>query len=88
MSSIETDQIPFQDELPPEILRQLQVEELWARRHVLAELMNAERLKLYAARRALIWTSHFAALDTVWKDPPARPSATIVPIKKASAAGV
>ena len=50
MSRIETDQFTSQDDLPPEILRRLQVEELWARRNVLAELMNAERLQVYAQR--------------------------------------
>jgi len=39
---------------PSEILRQLQVEELWARRKVLAELMNAERFKLYVNRRSVL----------------------------------
>ena len=48
MSRIET--LTSQDDLPPEILRRLQVEELWARRNVLAELMNAERLQVYARR--------------------------------------
>ena len=50
MSRIETDILVSQDDLPPEILRRLQVEELWARRNVLAELMNAERLQVYAQR--------------------------------------
>src|SRR5437870_4577711 len=43
MFKIETTQFTSQDDLPPEIERRLQVEELWARRNVLAELMNAER---------------------------------------------
>jgi len=50
MSRIKTDQLSSQDDLPPEIQRRLQVEELWARRIVLAELMNAERLQVYAQR--------------------------------------
>ncbi len=52
MSMIETDQISAQDDLPPEILRRLQVEELWARRTVLAELMNSERLDAFKQRCA------------------------------------
>lgn len=52
MSRIETDPFSSQDDLPPEIQRRLQVEELWARRNVLAELMNAERLGVYARRYA------------------------------------
>ena len=51
MSRLETEELTSQDHLPPEVLRRLQVEELWARRAVLAGLMNAERLKLYARRR-------------------------------------
>ena len=43
--------------LPEAIRRQMQVEELWARRAVLAELMNSDRLNLYASRRALLWPS-------------------------------
>jgi len=50
MSKIEMEEST--DVLPSEILRQLQVEELWARRKVLAELMNAERFKLYINRRS------------------------------------
>lgn len=50
MSRIETEQLNSQNDLPPEILRRLQVEELWARRNVLAELMNAERVQIYAQR--------------------------------------
>ena len=52
MSRIETDQFSSQDDLPPEIQRRLQVEELWARRIVLADLMNAERLQVYTRRYA------------------------------------
>lgn len=51
MFKIETNPHASQDDLPPEIERRLQVEELWARRHVLAELMNEERLRVYALRR-------------------------------------
>ena len=52
MSSFETEQFSSQDDLPPEIQRRLQVEELWARRNVLAELMNAERLVEFTRRYA------------------------------------
>jgi hypothetical protein len=86
MSQLETDRIPFQDDLPSEIVRRLQVEELWARRHVLAELMNAERLKTYNARRALMWPPRFPAMDVVWRDASAKPSATVVSIKNKKAA--
>jgi hypothetical protein len=51
MFRFETEEFTSQDDLPPEILRRLQVEELWARRNVLAGLMNAERLKVFAQRR-------------------------------------
>jgi len=44
----------FRDSLPAKIRRELQVEELWARRAVLADRMNFERLNLYASRRALL----------------------------------
>ena len=51
MSRLETKEHLSQDDLPPEIMRRLQVEELWARRNVLAPMMNVERLKVYAERR-------------------------------------
>ena len=44
--------------LPEVIRRELQVEESWARRTVLADLMNSERLNAYASRRALLWPNH------------------------------
>ena len=50
MTVIETNIFPKQDNLPPEILRPLQVEEFWARRNVLSELMNAERLQTFSQR--------------------------------------
>jgi len=68
--------------LPPEIVRRLQVEELWARRLVLAELMNADRLKIYKQRRAEMWPATFPAVDVVWKEKQAKPVASIVPIKQ------
>jgi hypothetical protein len=57
------------------------VEELWARRNVLAELMNAERLKVFTARHSLLWPTRFPAMGMVWRDPLAKPSATVVPMK-------
>lgn len=68
-------------DLPPEIIRRLQVEELWARRGVLAEFMNAERLKVYNRRRAELWPANFPSVDVTWKETPVRPVASIVPIK-------
>jgi hypothetical protein len=50
MSRFETAPFSSQDDLSPEIERRLQVEELWARRTVLADMMNAERLQLYTRR--------------------------------------
>ena len=81
MFRLETDPDTSQDDLPPQIVRRLQVEELWARRRVLADLMNAERLKLYAARRSLAWPARFEALEMAWKDTSARPAASVVPIR-------
>jgi len=69
-------------DLPPEILRRLQVEELWARRLVLADLMNAERLRLYNRRRAEMWPTVTPAVNVVWKEQQAKPMASIVPIKQ------
>ena len=78
---LETDEMSEPD-LPPEIVRRLQVEELWARRLVLADLMNAERLKLYYKRRAEIRFDSFPPpLDFAWKELPPGPGASIVPIK-------
>jgi hypothetical protein len=76
---LETDEMSEHD-LPPEIVRRLQVEELWARRLVLADLINAERLKLFYRRRAEIRVASFPSVDVTWKEPP-RPGASIVPIK-------
>jgi hypothetical protein len=77
---LETEEMSERD-LPPEIVRRLQVEELWARRLVLAELMNVERLRLYNRRRAEVWPASFASTEFTWKELPARPAASIVPIK-------
>ncbi|HWU55049.1 MAG TPA: hypothetical protein VN175_06070 [Rhizomicrobium sp.] len=77
---LETEEVSEHD-LPPEIVRRLQVEELWARRLVLADLMNAERLKLFYQRRADIPFAEFPPADPVWKEPPPpKPGASIVPI--------
>jgi len=62
-------------------LRDLQVEELWARRMVLADLMNEERLALYASRRALLCPARLKAPEAVRKCAPAMPLASIVPIR-------
>ncbi|HET7085118.1 MAG TPA: hypothetical protein VFI23_10130 [Rhizomicrobium sp.] len=85
MSHTETDLVLSQDNLPPEIERRLQVEELWARRLVLAELMNAERLRTYAARRALLWPTRFPAMDMMGKDRVVKAGATVVQIKQRKA---
>jgi hypothetical protein len=66
--------------LPPELIRRLQVEELWARRHVLAEWMNADRLRTYYQHRAELRPASFPAVDVTWKEAPTRPIASIVPI--------
>ena len=80
MSTLETDEMS-EHELPPEILRRLQVEELWARRHVLAELRNADRLKIYYQRRGEIRPESIPAMEIAWKEPQPKPLASIVPIK-------
>jgi hypothetical protein len=58
MFKLETRETVLQANLPAEVRRELQVEELWARRTVLADRMNVERLNLYASRRALLWPDH------------------------------
>jgi hypothetical protein len=68
-------------DLPPEIVRRLQVEELWARRHVLAELMNAGRLKLYYQRRGEIRPESIPFTEMTWEEPPPKFAASIVPLK-------
>jgi len=69
-----------QHDLPPELVRRLQVEELWARRLVLAEWMNAERLNAYYRHHAEMRPAAFPSVDVTGKEP-ARPAASIVPIK-------
>ena len=76
MFRIETVQFVSQDDLPPEILRQLQVEELWARRDVLAEMMNAERLQDYSRRRADLLVG-CASADLRSRNKPAKLSTTV-----------
>jgi len=78
MFRIETVQFASQDDLPAEIQRRLQVEELWARRDVLAELMNAERLEDYTRRRGDILTASGSA-DIKSKN--TKPSATVMAIR-------
>ena len=78
MSRIETDQISLQDDLPPEIQRRLQVEELWARRTVLAELMNSERLDAFKQRCAALAAS---SGDVASRAKPAKPAATVVQMR-------
>ena len=68
-------------DLPPEIVRRLQVEELWARRHVLAELMNAGRLKLYYQRRGEIRPESIPFTEMTWEEPQPKFAASIVPLK-------
>jgi len=80
-STRETTGMPIQDDLPAEVLRELQVEELWARRNVLAELMNEERLALYALRRALLRPARLKAPDAPWRDRSTKPLVTVVPIR-------
>lgn len=80
MFRIETIQFASQDDLPPEILRRLQVEELWARRDVLADLMNAERLQAYSRRRADLLAG-CAPAGFRSKNRSAKLSATVMPIK-------
>ena len=78
MSRIET--LTSQDDLPPEILRRLQVEELWARRNVLAELMNAERFQVYAQRRTDL-NCGCSPLDLGPRDRLTRLAASVVPMR-------
>ena len=80
MFRIETVQFASQDDLPPEILRRLQVEELWARRDVLAEMMNAERLHDYTQRRGDLLTG-CASADLRSKNKAAKLSAEVTPIR-------
>lgn len=80
MSRLENTKYTLQENLPADLLRRLQVEELWARRSVLAELMNAERLKAYAERRIDL-AGGCASTDVVPRDTLARPAATVLYMK-------
>ena len=80
MFRLETDDFTSQDDLPPEILRRLQVEQLWARRKVLAELMNAERFRVFAQRRADL-AAGCAPVDAASIDRLTRRPATVVAMK-------
>ena len=87
MSRLETEIGSIQDDLPEEVLRELQVEEAWARRKVLADLINAERLSLYASKRAFFGPDRLKAPDLVRERPAARSWPAVVPFRgrKASA---
>jgi hypothetical protein len=61
---IENRTIP--DELPVSVIRELQVEQFWARRTVLADQMNEERINLYASRRALLAPDRLKPTDSSW----------------------
>ncbi len=80
MSRLETEKFTSQDDLPPEILRRLQVEELWARRNVLAAMMNTERLKAYAERRTDL-AAGCAPMDVESRYKQTTRPATVVPMK-------
>jgi len=80
MFRLETDEYTSQDDLPPEILRRLQVEQLWARRKVLAELMNAERFRIFAQRRADL-AAGYAPGDVASRDRLTSRPATVVAMK-------
>lgn len=67
-------------EQPPEILRLLQVEALWARRNVLAGPMNAERLRVYVQRRT-DQAAGFGPMDIASRDKLTWPAATVVPME-------
>ena len=88
LSSLETDERPsIQDDLPEDVLRQLQVEEAWARRTVLADLINAERLELYASRRALLYPDRLKVQAAQRERLPVTSMLSVVPFRgrKASA---
>ena len=59
--------------LTPELERRLQVEELWARREVLAESINARRLEYFQARRILLTRLGTAAESAPASDKPEEP---------------
>jgi hypothetical protein len=51
------------DQLTPELERRIQVEELWARRNVLSDLMNQERLERHQAKRLLMCLNRTLAAE-------------------------
>ena len=75
MSRFETAPFSSQDDLSPEIERRLQVEELWARRSVLEDVMNAERRQVFTQRYASL-TARAPAGSRL-----ARLTAKVVPIR-------
>ena len=81
MSRLETTKFTLQDDLPPELLRRLQVEELWARRNVLAGVMNADRLKAYVGRRTDMAGGCASAEVALTRDRLERPAATVLQMK-------
>lgn len=81
MSRLETTKFALPDDLPPELLRRLQVEELWARRIVLAGVMNADRLKVYVGRRTDMAGGCAPADVAPATDRLARPAATVLQMK-------
>jgi hypothetical protein len=54
MSRFEKFERTMEDELPESLIRELQIEQLWAYRNVLANRMNEERINSYAARREVL----------------------------------
>jgi hypothetical protein len=81
MSRIKIEEFTSQDDLPPEIRRRVQVEELWARRNVLAVMMNAERLRTYAERRTDL-AAGCAPMEVVPKYKLTTRTAMVVPMKQ------
>ena len=81
MSRLESTKFTLQDDLPPELLRRLQVEELWARRNVLAGVMNADRLTAYAGRRTDMAGGCAPVEVASTRDKLARPAATVLQMK-------
>jgi len=78
MSRLESTKFTVQDDLPPELLRRLQVEEQWARRNVLAGVMNADRLKTYVGRRTDMAGGCASTEVASTRDKLARPAATVL----------
>ena len=81
LSNLETDRRSIQDDLPADVMRLLQVEESWAHRTVLADLMNAERLELYASKRALLWPALLKPQELQRERKPAFSLAGVVPFR-------